>query len=58
MPESLKPEDQTLKPLSSEGIQENKQIFSSGNGWTSYLDEETGHLYWYNVYTGETQWDY
>ncbi len=29
-----------------------------GNGWTSYLDEETGQMYWHNVHTGEVQWDY
>ena len=27
------------------------------NGWVSYIDEETGHLYWHNIYTGEVQWD-
>jgi hypothetical protein len=28
------------------------------NGWTSYIDESTGQLYWHNIHTGEVQWDY
>lgn len=26
------------------------------NDWVSYIDEETGQAYWYNVRTGETSW--
>jgi len=28
------------------------------HGWISYIDEETGQLYWHNVHTGEVRWDY
>lgn len=25
--------------------------------WVSYIDDETGQEYWYNVVTGETTWE-
>lgn len=31
---------------------------SYGNGWTSYIDEQTGQMYWHNINTGEVRWDY
>jgi hypothetical protein len=32
------------------------EAFDSSQGWTQYLDDETGHLYWYNIETGEARW--
>lgn len=31
---------------------------SEHDGWTSYLDEATGQLYWHNSITNEVEWDY
>lgn len=28
-----------------------------GEGWASYLDEESGRYYWFNDYTGEAYYD-
>lgn len=28
-----------------------------GEGWASYLDEESGQYYWFNEHTGEAYYD-
>jgi hypothetical protein len=34
----------------------NHENFDASQNWTQYLDDETGHLYWYNAETGEARW--
>jgi hypothetical protein len=55
---SMDPFDgEVISPL--ENSYETGEVFQDPNdaqNWVQYLDDETGHLYWYHQVTGETRW--
>lgn len=67
LPDSLQPATTTLAshPASARGSAVSTLVgggagansTQQGAGWVSYIDEETGQLYWHNIHTGESRWD-
>lgn len=46
-------ENQEFVNASQEGY---ANVGGDTENWVQYLDDESGHLYWYNSVTGETRW--